>query len=998
MAMLKYASVKIEKVGSLEEVLWDGVNRERTMVRVASLLPVSRVLDDYIYLRSWAVSAGEVYGANDNLDFFPKEELLKSYATFINTGFYKDHANYDVKLAYGLNLDSVFTQKDFVAVISAIKKAGLQPDQEDLVRRIKSGEVDQVSMGCQVETSTCSNCGNVATHVGQYCECLKNARMMRTAVLSGMCPECGPREVCTHIREARRLGITMDKSANSSSIKGKPLYEINRGCTFFDLSAITTVAADRNARIAEVIDKEASVTSETDGDGGLNTVLDFIRPSEKLSCVKADGACRCQEVKSVSITGGEKMAANLSKESDKNPDLKNQVEGGNPQEMTEAGDYPQKAGKPEDLAVKRDKADSAAPKKEHEIRERAQHDAGDYGPGGGGEKLQEVDSHDLHKKEPVKDVEKYQADAAKGVKGLGKEAADNAGFITELKGFFQGLMRQAAEEKTEEPKVEEPKVEEPVKPVEMDMGGIEEIRASLRDDLESLQEACDKLHDEKLQMLAKASTAVIPVIQKRAKAELAALHKLDEEVLAAKHMVEEALAEMKAGLEGKASKGGVDSSSVAEYKKAAGEVRSEVDKVLDKVVEAVAGKAAAGGKPEMAPSSEMGPEAKAVPEVGAGAMKSKMCPVHKEKCPPECPMSMGASKTAAKPEDARQKMTDAGDYDRPQDPYKAQAKKNESQGKETQGDIEKQKSTPLTGKPEDWMAYRKLNALTKKLVSEGKSLKEAKEMAFSELSKKAVDAKKQAAMQKVSDELGTDDLKAQIVDRVSDKLVTEIFESDPSHPKNVAAAESIKAGGADDTKGVFTPDVKPTAVAKKAAADEGGKETYPGDKAIAKDTEKEPSDPYWDLFPEDNITSAVGEANKEMGARSKETMREVTASSVNEQVPFSNNQAYEKQASTDSLLGADSLTRILEAISLADKEVEAGLVDEAQLEEEAKRLFVSSPDELRATSKVIAKVAKRTFKSPVPDGYMKQAVSMGDGSSDSKDEFSLFDNGEEGLY
>src|SRR5579883_16154 len=139
MSMIKYAHVKIEKVGSsIDEVVHDlsGEQKDRAMVRVAALLPVARCLDDYIYLRSWAVSAGEVWGANDNMDFFPKHELLKSYATFIGSGFYKDHKNYNTKLAYGLNLDSVYTPKDFVAVISAVKKAGLQPDQEWLVDQI----------------------------------------------------------------------------------------------------------------------------------------------------------------------------------------------------------------------------------------------------------------------------------------------------------------------------------------------------------------------------------------------------------------------------------------------------------------------------------------------------------------------------------------------------------------------------------------------------------------------------------------------------------------------------------------------------------------------------------------------------------------------------------------------------------------------------------------------------------------------------------------------
>lgn len=1025
MALMKYASVKIDKIGSLDDVINDlgGAAKDRAMVHVAALLPVARCLDDYIYLRSWAVSAMEVYGCNDNLDAFPKDELLKSYATFINTGFYKDHKNFNTKLAYGINLDAVYTPKDFVAVISAVKKSGLQPDQEWLVNQIKTGKVDEVSMGCQVEQSTCSGCGNQATNVGEYCDCLMNARMMRQACLTGQCPECQtPEAMCSHVRKALSMGITMDKTAKSSSMKGKPLYEINRGCTFFDLSAITTVAADRNARIAEVIDKQASAY----------TLQDFIRPSIKLACVKADDDGRCQETTCACPTGGNKMAQNLEKEAaDKNPQLKNQIEGGNPQEMTDAGDYSQNNYKAEIL--KRDRASSPAVKKEHEIRERGQHDAGDYGPGGRGSESpkeptpdefqpEKVNVHDSTGVVSEKEIGNYRADAAKGVKGLGKEADKQASadsFLTELKGFFQGLMSKKAEEAKAEPA-------EPVKAVEMDEKGLEQVRAALREDLESLQEASDKLHDETLKMVAKASTAQLPTIAKKAEVEIGAYKALDGEVEAAKAMVTGALSEMKGLLDTAAKKGGVGKETVAALKEAAQEVRTEVDAVLDKVVAAVISKMA-GPAPMISPGTEGGPlpggVAGAPAAPGAAAYKLDMkCPVHGQmgeaKCPPECPSAKmntmpafaarkqadGAKEVGGKQD--RQLATDAGDYDKNND-RADQDKKNVAQAKTTQSDIDKQKDHSAQGKPEDWIAYRKMNALVRKFVAAGKTLKEAKTMALEEIEKQASDANRKEAMRKIADEMGTDDLKAQLVNQVSDKLVDAIFESDPSQPKNVAAAESIKSGS-DEAKEVFSPDVKPSAVASRKTAAENidkdtGKETYPGEdaarKAGGKESPEDPADPYWDLFPEDNISSTASEANREMTSRSKETMREVVASVAGEQPLFSNNGAYEKQAATDgdSLLGSDSLTRILEAIKLADSEVEAGIIDEAAFEEEAKRLFASPPEALKATSTVMAKVARRNFKSPVPEGYMKQAVSMGEGGGSSED-FQLFENSDDTMF
>jgi hypothetical protein len=276
-------------------------------------------------------------------------------------------------------------------------------------------------------------------------------------------------------------------------------------------------------------------------------------------------------------------------------------------------------------------------------------------------------------------------------------------------------------------------------------------------------------------------------------------------------------------------------------------------------------------------------------------------------------------------------------------------------------------------------------------------------MAVDKMAAQASVAARTAAVKKIADEVGAADLQAQLVDKVSDKLVDAIFESDPSSPKAQAAvADQAGAGEAPAEAGeVFSPDVKPSAVASrtKRAADEGGNAKYPGDAAISGETPEDPSDPYWDLFPEDNISSTSSEANREMTSRSKETMREVNASFAGEQPLFSNQAAYEKDAATDgdSLLGSDSLSRMLEAISLASSEVEAGIVDEAQLEEEAKRLFASPPEALKATSTVMAKVAKRSYKSPVPDGYLKQAISLGDGGGKSE-EFSLFENDSEQLF
>jgi hypothetical protein len=1016
MAFLKYAHSKIAAVGSLKDIL-PADEVDRGIAKVASLLPVSRVMDDYLYVRSWAVSAGEVYGPNDNMDYFEAEELKKSYASFINTGFFKDHANHDIRLAYGLNLDAVYTPKDFVATISAVKKAGLQPDQEEIANGIKTGAIDQVSMGCQVEQSICSNCGNSATNLNEYCYCLTFGRGQRIAELSGYCEDCGVEAArCEHIQGANKLGISFNKSANSSTIKGSLLYEINRGCTFFDLSAITTVAADRNARIAEVIEKQAG-----------NELFNYIKPLPK----------------EVIDLGGREMGDKLEKEA-----AEKETGGAHPDQPVkpvDAGDYDHKgndSGRPEYGLS--DSGKSEAADKTHDIMERGRVDKGEYGPAGEDKKAKKPDTHNMYKDDAgvakSQDVESYRAKSA---------SKEDSEFLGALKDFFSGLVEKKAEKK-------------PSGPVEINYKALDEARASLRDDLESLQEAQDALHTEKVKLMAKVTNANLSVIKKRAQAEVDLFEKMEEKIKEARKMVLTAAEEMEEKAEEEA-KGESDkpkddkkdddkkkdSDSDSGMKAEVLEIREEIDELLDEVVEVVApkkkeeksdmppfmkkddGDAAGPEMPPMgdAPAPDMAPKK----DFGLGVMDRNLS-LAQHKCDKTCqaPKKCASlrnearkqimayreamkkkaaeekSESSAHPnQPAESKPKDAGDYDHSDTKWNTKGGAGESYNKRTdketraqiKGEMkdmsgrqqEQKKHGSVEEKPKEWLALRRFAALTKEYVEKGMPLKEAKTKALDELERRANQYKEAKAKIEKSSDFG-EEMKEKMVDNFSSKMLEAIGLADPSRPENVAAGESVhdapnlEDGG--EAKMKFSdPEVPPKAVASLQP-----KEAYAKDE----DSDKSPSDPYWDLFPEDNITSAVSEANGEMSSRSKGSMRGVTASVSGVQAPFSNNAAYDKQEKKaakegDSLMGSDSIQKALEAIGLANREVEAGLIDEAAMEEEAKRLFYTSPEELKATAGMVEKVAKRNFKSPVPEGYMKQAISMGEGGGETKDE-ALFEN------
>jgi hypothetical protein len=209
----------IVKVSSKVEGLTEGYSAsgdsfiKSASQRFASINPIMRFLDDYIFIRHRAISSGEHYGANGNWDYFPDSELMKNYSSFINTGFFRDHQNFDKKLAYGINGDSRYHPNHFIELISAVGLK-LQKDSSLTCDNIIKGVWDETSMGCEVKLSECSICGNEAETREQYCD---------------------------HIRFCK-----------GSKVGGKDVYEINHGVTFFEDSLITTEAADKDARVVDV--------------------------------------------------------------------------------------------------------------------------------------------------------------------------------------------------------------------------------------------------------------------------------------------------------------------------------------------------------------------------------------------------------------------------------------------------------------------------------------------------------------------------------------------------------------------------------------------------------------------------------------------------------------------------------------------------------------------------------------------------------------------------
>jgi hypothetical protein len=174
----------------------------------------------YLYVRSRAISSR----CNDNFDMFPAEEIAKSYRTFIGKPVFVNHHNEDHRRARGMIIDAVLhrdvnpdgspdTWAEVLHEIDAVKFP-------KLAKAIIAKEVDRTSMGCDVEFSKCSACGNVATSPLQY---------------------------CAHIPGKKGKRLVTGKVASNGRKETKLVFEICSGLSFFENSLLVEAPADPTA-------------------------------------------------------------------------------------------------------------------------------------------------------------------------------------------------------------------------------------------------------------------------------------------------------------------------------------------------------------------------------------------------------------------------------------------------------------------------------------------------------------------------------------------------------------------------------------------------------------------------------------------------------------------------------------------------------------------------------------------------------------------------------
>lgn len=153
----KVASLNTHIPESLQDVIWDlEKNAQEGMT--------------YLYDR--ALGAGEIYGPNNNGDWFGRNELINRHDTFVKCAhLFRHHQNKDPRNAIGGVVASDYNHElDTVDLILAAPTSNIEKD----LSKLASGHVIATSMGAKVKHDVCSICGNQARTRMQYCTHLRN--------------------------------------------------------------------------------------------------------------------------------------------------------------------------------------------------------------------------------------------------------------------------------------------------------------------------------------------------------------------------------------------------------------------------------------------------------------------------------------------------------------------------------------------------------------------------------------------------------------------------------------------------------------------------------------------------------------------------------------------------------------------------------------------------------------------------------------------------------
>lgn len=101
------------------------------------------------------------------MDSWDRDVLLKSYRTFIGSHNFVEHVQVE-DLSKGRIIDAVardIGDSVYIDILVATDRK-----HTDLVKAIESGQMNSMSMGCTVDFTQCTKCGNVAVDETEMCK------------------------------------------------------------------------------------------------------------------------------------------------------------------------------------------------------------------------------------------------------------------------------------------------------------------------------------------------------------------------------------------------------------------------------------------------------------------------------------------------------------------------------------------------------------------------------------------------------------------------------------------------------------------------------------------------------------------------------------------------------------------------------------------------------------------------------------------------------------
>src|SRR5579864_412313 len=224
---------------------------------------------EFLYFVAKAIAAGDEGpidkngsrepNYNGNADYFPKKEIEGAYQTFIGKGIYLDHNASSVMYSVGKIIDAFPTvdpdNKEWSISCLAKIDRKLHPE---IARKVETGELNTVSMGCSCGESKCSVCGTVLrTDDDPKCAHLSPGKLMHDFEAEIDLPEFGIHKGQT----VKSFAINSEINFNELSLVGVPAWP---------RAFVTTILSN----LKNTISKQASLTKEEQ--------LDLVAQFEKL--------------------------------------------------------------------------------------------------------------------------------------------------------------------------------------------------------------------------------------------------------------------------------------------------------------------------------------------------------------------------------------------------------------------------------------------------------------------------------------------------------------------------------------------------------------------------------------------------------------------------------------------------------------------------------------------------------------------------------------------